>query len=391
MHIFICKVHKLFYILFQVMFKHLYSTAPAGLADIGTLFAARNAIQARQVSKDPKANFYATADLLLKFTEAHLIAGAMSYFSMANQDDTPKQNSYEGDRTDKAAVKTYIKEVLEGFVSQHVLPDMSTVAPPPSSHHCDMCGRTFVRAGNLHRHKRIVHHMPEGEAVGPAEGTCEPDYLYNYTKCCLTLGLIKMNQDNAIKYGDGARLVRLYKLMYLYYKVSNCPKYAYGTLELLVQTKCLLSPRLAHRLVWNRFANNRGLLNTNLPLDLDVEHHNKQFKADIHTFRGELSEKTIDRVSKSLDTTDAIVKTYAKHTDVSLPSGRHTDVDFSSDVALLAAQYHEAQVFANIPGRAHSVFQGYNSNPLSDLNMTKFHKWLKESIEKYSTKHYYNY
>ena len=52
------------------------------------------------------------------------------------------------------------------------------------------------------------------------------------------------------------------------------------------QVNCLLSPRLAHSLNWNRFVNTKGLSDTNYPMDLYVEHDNKTFKGDIHIDTG---------------------------------------------------------------------------------------------------------
>ena len=377
------------------MFKHLYSTSPAGIGDLGTLYAARNAIDARQVSKDPKKNFYATADLLQKFTEATLVAGAVSYFSMGNMHGEPTLNVYNGDKQDKKSAQLYIKTVTENFVAKHILPDVPVPRisePSPQHVQCPECGRNYQRKGFLIRHRRSVHGFTEETAPVATndDRPVEQDYVYNYTQCSLTLGLIRLNQDDAIRHGDGARLVRLYKLMYLYYKISGCPKYAYGTLELLAQVQWLLSPRMSYRLTWNRFANSQGFLHTNLPLDLDVEHNNKLFKNDIHTYRGELTDTTIHRVSRSLDISDAVIKSYAKCTGISMPSGQHTDVDFSADVALLTEQFCEAKIFDFTPGRRHNAFQDIQSNPLANLDMTNFHKWLKESLYTFSIKHYYH-
>ena len=51
----------------------LYSTGST--ADIGTLYAARNSINARNVTKDPGDNFYAASALLDKYTKALLVTG----------------------------------------------------------------------------------------------------------------------------------------------------------------------------------------------------------------------------------------------------------------------------------------------------------------------------
>ena len=40
---------------------------------------------------------------------------------------------------------------------------------------------------------------------------------------------------------------------------------------------------------------------------LDVEHDNKVFKADIHSFKGEITNKSIARVSQATEPTDVIL------------------------------------------------------------------------------------
>jgi hypothetical protein len=119
-----------------------------------------------------------------------------------------------------------------------------------------------------------------------------------------------MNHNDAIKLGDGERVMRLNTYFCLYYKVSGCPKYAFATLHLQAQVNCLLIPRLAHSLTWNRFVNLQGKVHTNFPMDLDVEHDNGAFKMDIHSFKGEITDKSISRVSHSTKPTDDILEAF---------------------------------------------------------------------------------
>ena len=110
----------------------------------------------------------------------------------------------------------------------------------------------------------------------------------------------------------------------LYFKVSKCPKYAIASLHLQAQVNCLLSPRLAHSLTWNRYVNHQGKVAPNFPMDLDVEHDNKVFKADIHSFKGEITNKSIARVGQATEPTDVILSAFDQSTHVRKPSGKHT-------------------------------------------------------------------
>ena len=74
-----------------------------------------------------------------------------------------------------------------------------------------MCGKKYKQASTLKKHlsqsETIKHH-----------GTTDEDRVLNYSKLSLTLGLLKLNYDDAIRMGDGGRIIRLDKVFYLFYK-----------------------------------------------------------------------------------------------------------------------------------------------------------------------------
>ena len=157
--------------------------------------------------------------------------------------------------------------------------------------------------------------------------------------------LLRENHNDAIRLGDGERVVRLYKVYTLFFKISKCPKYALATLELQAQLNCLLTPRMAYSLTWNRFVNHKGQVDSNHPMDLDLEHDNKYFKTDIHSFRGEITDKSITRVSRSVEGSQAVLSSFDKSSSVAKPSGRHTQLSTKDDVLTLVEHLVQAQVF----------------------------------------------
>jgi hypothetical protein len=145
----------------------------------------------------------------------------------------------------------------------------------------------------------------------------------------------------------------------------------------LAQLKFLLSPRKAFRLKWNRTANGRGSVDSNFPLDLDVEHENKVFKEHITTYRGEVTESIIDTVSRSVDTSESI-------------SREHSTKQSDCDKEILVRQYIQADLFREQPGRYHAAFPNISGNPFNTINVEDYKKWIKQSVKKYHMKHYYN-
>lgn len=147
---------------------------------------------------------------------------------------------------------------------------------------------------------------------------------------------------------------------------------------------------MAYSLTWNRTVNQKGQRDTNHPMDLDLEHDNKSFKTDAHTFKGEITDKTITRISRSTEPTDEILLNYGSNTAVRRPSGRHITQSPDDDILAVAEQLQQANVYMSVPGRSHSAFPSIRRDLLDELDMGKLKSWISKSIKKFSKKHYYN-
>ena len=342
---------------YWVIWNHLYKTSSA--RDAGTLYAARNAINARNVSCDPDKNFYASSEFLNKTLDAYLIVGALEHFGMKSVDDQPSKNQYKH-YASNCDEKTYIINTITKFIEDHVVHQIpeANIHSTPENLQCKICGKKYVRIHALQKHERKNHDIEE--VLEPASTEPTQDHLYNYTHQLLILLLLRESHNDAIKLGDGARVLRLYKYFMLFFKVSSCPKYAIAMLHLLAQVNCLLTPRLAHSLVWNWFVNHPGQVDTNHPMHLDVEHDNKYFKKDCHSYRGEFTEKTINRIGRSTERSNQIVMNFHQTTSVAKRSGIHSRLSTEDDVKALVEHVYSANVYKNIPGRGHSAFQMYH-------------------------------
>jgi hypothetical protein len=296
------------------------------------------------------------------------------------------------DVDDKREKALEIKGKIREFVETYCMADSIDVAEPVQPNTCHLCDKVYVRRGNLVRHYNTVHHItPPETSQNTAKDDTSQDYKHNYLRSALPLLLLRANHDDAIKYADGDRMERCHLFLLPYFKVTSCPKYAFATLELLTQLRCVLSPRLAFRLKWNRTANTKGGIGNNHPLDLDVEHENKVFKDHITTYRGEVTENIIHTVSRSVDTSELLSQNFEKVTRVKQQSGRHKSGERVSDVHTLVRQYLPADMFSVIPGRTHAAFPNHAANPLSSLKVDKMRDWMKACIKKHAMKHFYKY
>lgn len=87
-----------------------------------------------------------------------------------------------------------------------------------------------------------------------------------------------MDIVDAIKEGDGYRLVNCYKFVLLFAYKFKHTKYAYVLLLFFVLTCAVLSKEQSFSLIVNRFINSTGKLGGNIPLDLFMEHLNLLLK-----------------------------------------------------------------------------------------------------------------
>ena len=379
----------------QVIWLNLYSTVSS--RDIGTMYAARNVTNSKNVTADPSGNYYASSLMADKFTDAYLVAGALEHFDM-EMNSEPKQNVYSGEIGNASDMKNYILQQARSFVECMVeigvrpLPDYGLQS---NTKKCRYCDKLYKGRLPLRRHEYSVHGHRDPKYSNDWVADEEPsetenDMVINYTKLTLALGLLRLNHNDAIAMGDGDRIMLVNQYLFFLYKhkKNNCPKYAFGMLETICQSKILLTPRLAHRLKWNRTVNHRGKKDTNHPNDLDIEHCNKIFKDEAHSYRGIFTEKTISRVSRSALSTYQIVKNYDKQTDVHEASGVHTNADLSADIELIVNQLVQSNVFKRIPGRRHEAFPSVSPNPLI-MDMEGIRDWISASLEKFSAKHFY--
>lgn len=381
---------------FQILWKLLYSTASA--KDIGTMYSAKHTLNSKNVPNDPHSDFYASAEFLEKYISAYVILGALHHFGMDSLATEPTQNTYMGEIGNPQEMKTFLLGEARKFVIQYAKPDVPSLpdyGPQSNTFCCRYCGKEYQRPKPLRKHEHQLHgHAdPLFDETTPLQDPSDQsedaeDQIFNYTRLCLTLGLIQKNHNDAIKMGDGNRIMRVNKFLYMYYKACGCNKYAFGLLETLTQATVLLSERKAHQLVWNRTVNHRGEKDTNHPNDLDLEHCNKVFKDEAHSYRGIFTDKTLSRVSRSAITLHSLVKNFDKISNSSLSSGKHKDADTRDDVRSLIQHIQPVKIFEHIPGRSYSAFQTVN-DPLKKLNMEHFRNWISESISSFGKKHFY--
>ena len=210
--------------------------------------------------------------------------------------------------------------------------------------------------------------------------------VLDHTKALITLGLYRQYQNKMIAYGDGERLVRSYKHLMLWCKGFSLSNYSTGLLETQYQAQSL-PPAQYTSLVWNRFVNNHGRADSNVPIDLDVEHKNLTLKQSLKTYRGEYTQQALDKTTQAGNIRDVICKKLAKDTGHYTTYRKKTPD--TSDIVLLYKTLSTNRLYHNIPGR---VFKHINipRNVLA-VDRCKAESWAQQYIRTWNSKHNYRH
>ena len=167
-----------------------------------------------------------------------------------------------------------------------------------------------------------------------SQGPLEIDHVNQYQKALFTINLFIRNINDAIKEGDGPRLISTYKFVMLYFKATGHSKYAYSATKLLYRIR--LQPEHAFKLIWCRFINTRGISGRNISLDLHMEHINKFLKELLKGLRSNMNEENADRVAKTVKHMMAIVENVENNHDINVNKSKHLQPNTFEDVKKLA-------------------------------------------------------
>ena len=252
------------------------------------------------------------------------------------------------------------------------------------------CSKRYVFQKARNNHERDVHNLQlqADETTSPPTTstpliTSTRDHKKEHTEARLSFGFLLLNLRDAVREGDGERLLRLYKTALPIYKAHGHTNYAYSTFLLSVQVNATLSPRLAHSLKFNRFYNRRGGKGTNLSLDLRLEHLNNFLKSFLKGLGSNLKEPSADRISRSLSVLKALLDATDRELGVTRRSGRHRTPNQTKDIQALIDVALEAHLFQTQPSREFQAFPRFDRNINHKLNWNEFVKWMKLKLSEW--------
>ena len=328
----------------QVLWVRLYRKGTS--MEGGTLLQLKNLLNRTHLPRDPHKNVNATEDFVNVIFTGHVIAAAMKYFNMNAIGDIP----------DKSLIPSNIESLSQEEKKAILFSNIETL---------------------LHSVVNLTlpgeHHTNNAEVDGVRE----------YAKEVLTLTLLYKEYDDAIKEGDGQRVLQVWRFLLFIFKAGNRKNYAIEALTLLSQYHFFLSPRLAQQLLHSRFINTHGWPGHNIPCDLHMEHINRACKTAVNNLVANLTPKAIVRVGRCVGSVMNITQQFDRECDVSPTYGTHADVSLKKDVKCVVKELVEkSKVFSNIPGRYHTSFKSLTGSITEKLELDELTQWMGRTIKR---------
>ena len=320
-----------------------------------------NLLHRTNIPTKVKHDYSAVRDFYGLILDAHITAAAMEHLGMCSVEEIPTQNGFPGslDSASVDAKQKYLSEIVQALITRfmfHYTQPLSAEIDTTEAEERkdDSCPSTAAEKGK------------------------HDDYVFNYALSVIGLGLLARNFEDASHEGDGDRLMRCWKMFMLHFKADHRTKYAVEAFNLLAHVYAVLAPRKSHQLVWNRTCNKRGGPGNNIPLDLQNEHLNREFKDDINTFRANITPKSIARSSQAIAPLSELLQKMDHHLSVKRPSGRHVGPGVKQGFEVVLKVLILEQVFQHKSGRQHCAFPNLGMNPLEGINsnINGLRKWM---------------
>ena len=112
------------------------------------------------------------------------------------------------------------------------------------------------------------------------------------------MGLMYLEFKDAVREGDGDRVLQCWKFLFLFFRVSGHTNYTLEALNLLSHYYYLLPPGYAEQMKWGRFVNVHGSQGANISADLYMEHLNRVCKEAVKNLGANQTAQAVVRVGK---------------------------------------------------------------------------------------------
>ena len=210
------------------------------------------------------------------------------------------------------------------------------------------------------------------------------DKVYNYARVFGHYCAIIAEFRDAWREGDADRVFRCWRLMLPHFKSSGRTKYSLEALRLQFQVRAVLSPQLAHQVLWDRFVNTHGGAGRNIPCDLYNEHVVRLVKGVISSMGANLTEKALQRAARSVSTLHSVCKTFDKESSVPVTTSAHSTRTDKTDVQKVMKAVQDNDLLTITEGRSHRSFKTMRLDPLWNWDREGTLQWIEKKKKDFS-------
>lgn len=332
----------------QVIWGRLFKLTSS--AEKGTLYQLRNLIHRTNVPADPEKNMNSAEDFMLLMLHGHVVAAAKVVFARSHS---------------TSSVQELAKKIIEDFA---IFPQTTNEQDDPKA-----------RKSKASTSKASTSIRDTSESGDPTR--VPVDGVHLYAREVLSLGLIWHGFHDAIREGDGDRILSYWKFLLVLFKSTNHRNYAKEAVNLLLQYHYTLSDRKKAQLKWSRCINTRGFPGANIPCDLHMEHLNRRLKSVIRGMGANVNSAAIERAGKAISGVHHICQVFEQQTSTNIHSDHHQVPTFGKDFDQVLSVLQEERVFVPQSGRQHQSFK-FNEGLMQKLSAQTLRKKVESNIKK---------
>lgn len=352
--------------------------------DKGSYFANANRVNNSNAKKDA-LNFYtAVKEFFNMHLDVYIVAATMTFWDMKSINDkvVPDEVRHGDSSVQREWLHQEVIKMVEHFAMQK-LPTIDQDIVSCVHYQCrgDNCTKVFPLKAVRKQHEASKHGLgcldqPSSEASSSGN---KEDHKFNYGCVTISLGLLLRNADDAVREGDGERIIRVWKFLMPLFKLHNHQKYALAALRMQAEMYSLLTGSLAHELKWNRTVSNHGGRGRHLSRDLRLEHINKVAKESLKSQGAmNINEKLARRAGNCIGKIEMVLESVEKELVLSKPSSHHKSKYACEDFKVLLHEvFDEADLFRFQAGREYSAFPKFSRDTLQNLDMKSVRKWIQ--------------
>ena len=216
-----------------------------------------------------------------------------------------------------------------------------------------------------------------------SEVNCSTDGVLNYTNEVMSLGIFYLNYKDAVREGDGERVLLCWKYLLPIFKVTDRRNYSLEVLRMLYSFHFTLSPRQKHQLLWSWFVNVRGLPGHNIAADLHMEHLNHVCKQAVRGIGANKTKESITRIGKAIGPLAEVTSNFDRDVLTLSNNGHHKVASAKKDNSTVINELlNHARMFEETENRHLYYFKNFCKKGSLFMKVSKkqITKWIQDNV-----------